>query len=169
MINKKGFTLLELLVVVLIIGILAGIALPQYRMAVEKTKATEAIMIIKNIMAAEERAFLQYGDGEDFHSPNNWDIEFDEGHWSENKVAYVTNNFIFFVDDGTGVDAYRCVGQCPNNVQSVLENYSYSIWGNNNFIPGNESDLYTCYCDDDYGAKVCKQLSNSGIVNECSL
>ena len=60
-VNKKGFTLLELLVVVLIIGILATIALPQYRKAVEKARMTEAISAVEAIAKANERFYLVYG------------------------------------------------------------------------------------------------------------
>ena len=56
--NKKGFTLIELLVVVLIIGILAAIALPQYKNAVEKSKASEALIILKNLKEQEALCLL---------------------------------------------------------------------------------------------------------------
>ena len=59
---KKGFTLIELLVVVLIIGILASIALPQYEKAVEKSRASEAITILKNLRDQQSLCFLEKGE-----------------------------------------------------------------------------------------------------------
>lgn len=46
--RRSGFTLLELLVTVLILGILSSIALPNYNKSVEKARATEAMNMIKS-------------------------------------------------------------------------------------------------------------------------
>lgn len=56
--SKKGFTLLELLVVILIIGILAGIAIPQYQKAKEKSEAGQLLISIKALYDAQQRYYL---------------------------------------------------------------------------------------------------------------
>lgn len=58
---KHGFTLIEMLVVVLIVGILAAVALPQYETAVEKSRATQAFILGKHLAEAEELYFLSTG------------------------------------------------------------------------------------------------------------
>ena len=56
--GKKGFSLLELLVVILIIGILAAVALPQYYKAKEKAEAVELQIIVKALHESQQRYFM---------------------------------------------------------------------------------------------------------------
>lgn len=55
---RKGFTLVELMVVIVIIGILAALAIPRFLGATNKTKATEFKPVIKQIYTLET-AFSQ--------------------------------------------------------------------------------------------------------------
>ena len=52
--NKKhGFTLIELMVVVIIVGILAAVAIPLYRSNVKKAMASEGAALLGSVMTAE--------------------------------------------------------------------------------------------------------------------
>ena len=72
---KSGFTLLELLVVVLIIGILAAIALPQYKKVIERSKMAEAVSTLRAIASSQQRYYLIYGKYASCEDLNALDIE----------------------------------------------------------------------------------------------
>jgi len=58
-IKNKGFTIIELLVVVLIIGVIASISLPVFLNAVEKSRTSEPLQTLSAIAKAEQRYKLQ--------------------------------------------------------------------------------------------------------------
>lgn len=85
--NNRGFTLLELLVVVLLVGILGAIALPQYFNVVERQRAMEAM----GILAAIEKAQVRYYAVNDAYSTDFSNIDFDlrsnKGNGNENVTG----------------------------------------------------------------------------------
>ncbi len=61
--NKKGFSLIELLVVVLIIGILTAIALPQYQLAKDKAEFMKYQSMVSSLRDAYDEYVLIHGEG----------------------------------------------------------------------------------------------------------
>lgn len=57
---KKGFTLLELIIVILILGILATLAITQYSKMLEKSRGAEARMVLGSIRLQQAAYRAQY-------------------------------------------------------------------------------------------------------------
>jgi len=58
---RRGFTLLELIIVIIIIGVLATLGFTQYTKMVEKGRAGEARALLGTLRTAERAYSLEYG------------------------------------------------------------------------------------------------------------
>jgi len=60
MFRKKGFTLLELIIVIIVIGILASIALPRYMRVAERARLAEAKNMLSSLRSSQIRYYAQH-------------------------------------------------------------------------------------------------------------
>jgi len=65
MMNKKGFTLVELMVVLAILGLLAGIGIPQYTKVMERAKIGADIARVAQVQAAVNAFIAECGSAEE--------------------------------------------------------------------------------------------------------
>ena len=59
--NQEGFTLVELIVVIVIVGILSAIAIPSFQNASAKARQKEASILISSYMKASKAFLMEYG------------------------------------------------------------------------------------------------------------
>lgn len=146
--HKSGFTLIEMLIVVLIVAILAAIALPQYNTSVERAKMAEAVTLTKQIAEANRRYYLATGAYANSISELDIDIP---GQTNGGRIQ--TKNFIYTAS----------AGQAPYLVFThripIYERYYIFIHQSNNKIQCNPYATAT-----DIQKKLCTQLNSTGTI-----
>ena len=96
--QKRGFTLLEIIIVIIIVGVLASLALPRFFNTVEYSRSTEAFASMAALRGAMERCYLQVGNMSECTNAGNLDIE--------DPSNSPNNHFSYGLNAGAGSSAY---------------------------------------------------------------
>lgn len=93
----RGFTLIELMVTLAIVGILAMIAIPMYLNQVREARRTDARNALLELASREERYFAtnsQYTENSQYlgYGSSNWPITIDDGFYEMNKPTVDNGN-----------------------------------------------------------------------------
>ena len=148
--DVQGYTLMERLVVVLIIGILASIALPQYQKAVEKSRTVEVLQTVNALQRGLEFFILSNG----FPSPiiywEDMDTAVDVcGTWNR---GWCTTRWFDYHE--VSCHSHGCL------LQVDRKPYEYSL---EVIIRTDNTQLRNCYTQKtDLGAYICKSLQSQG-------
>jgi type IV pilus assembly protein PilA len=116
--NNKGFTLIELMIVVAIIGILAAIAIPQYQDYTAKTSVSRAV---------GELASLKVGAEVEILLGNPVFVADDVGYTKSNLTTEVLT--IETDDDGVVTLSVVLGGKASSAISGAVITYSRSIKG----------------------------------------
>lgn len=125
--KRTGFTLLELLLVVIILGILASLGITQYTKVIEKSRAAEAKMVLGQMRTAQEARKLEYG---------NYTATFDDLGLSLTSGSCDGNHYFKYTTTLTEGKAERCLEAAPGKPPqgtgtgyNITMTYANSGWG----------------------------------------
>ena len=114
--NFKGFTLVEILIVVVIVGILAAIAIPTYYKYVEKGYASDAKVQIQNIAKSSD---LYYGQTSEW--PSQWQDIYNEGLMDELPFSVRMQwEFSIYLNDKGGTIIARSLEGMPDGAGEMI-------------------------------------------------
>lgn len=110
--SQKGFTLIELMIVIAIIGILAAIALPQYQTYTKKARFSEVVLAASSAKGLVDICFQTRGAGKLVNCDEATEIGLDAaGAAAGSNVAKVevtkTTALITATGDATSVDGKK--------------------------------------------------------------
>ncbi|UCD15871.1 MAG: prepilin-type N-terminal cleavage/methylation domain-containing protein [Candidatus Omnitrophota bacterium] len=95
---SKGFTLLELIIVVVILGIIASMGMPTYKKAVERVRCAEAIAHLKIIQAKEQMEKLEINNYVSCAGTDSCrsllDLDLPGENWNYSVTDVTVNDFI---------------------------------------------------------------------------
>ena len=157
---KKGFTLIELLVVVLSIGILSAVALPQYQKAVEKSRMTEALILVKKIVDAQKIFYMSNGRYATFEEMETLDLQFPKTGTVaySGQQRYKTKDFAYSCH-GTGATEIA-VAQRLNSSGGIGTEYYFSV-------NAEDMDKVICYAyptANKISAALCQEFQKTGLL-----
>ena len=109
--NRRGFTLLELIMVIVVLSTLISMAMPQYESFVERARTAEAMSAIETIKTAEQACYLSSGN---FKLTNDANLDADLGvHLDRAYWTYDVNNTMLAAPPGyvlhIGITKYACI------------------------------------------------------------
>ena len=172
---SKGFTLLEMLVVVLIIGILAGIALPQYNRAVEKTRLAEALLNASSLQKAINSYILTKGYpatgtiqflGSD--PDETLDIDITQGLNCEDDDVFCFNKDFYYAANCDTTNCYIAIFRIKDNSHPDDDNFLYRLVLTTRG-KSEEWNFKECMSNSSYNTEyICKHLESQGFERtEC--
>ena len=129
--NRKGFTLIELMIVVAILGILAAVAIPAFLKYIKRSKTSEATMNVRKLYDGSVTYFAtEYADTDgdpvdnqfpgaavhpndapssDKYAPVDWGFATDNGTWAALSFAVADPHYYQYqYDSSANADENQC-------------------------------------------------------------